>query len=396
MCIARKDRTQSARKEAAPAQGKLHLKSCRSAILPLLIVLAGLVAGCSVHPIPDDVVSIKTEDIVRYARCEMRMAVVDQIKQRKIVPASATEDDIAAFSAATYNKVRRIRKHNEDPTAKKINMKKALTDREFAIKDYLEVAAAYEFEFDITEDNKASAEAGFKLPFTAPSVLDVGTSTSLHLIRQGKRTFKAGNQWVGLITSPERCKDFSVSGKNIVYPLGGSIGVDKVVATFMDLIDQGGTKESFVDTLIFTTEVDAETTAAVKLNAVPHSFRLVSAGAALSAARKDMHKMTLSLVFPRDPSPRAITGVDRYDGDLNAPFDRPALWRARYNLCVADARNREEAFKTLRQTAPEIYCIQYADAFAPQYGPAESKQKTASKKAPTQPGGRRLNYIPSN
>ena len=96
-----------------------------------------------------------------------------------------------------------------------------------------------------------------------------------------------------------------------------------------------------------------------------------------------MHKLTLSLVFPREPAPEAITGVDRYDGDLNAPFDRPPLWRARYNLCVADAREREDAFQTLRQTAPEIYCIQYADAFAPQYGPKEtSTQKTHTVQEP--------------
>jgi hypothetical protein len=365
----------------------------------MLLVFAALLAGCSVRPIPDDVLTIKTEDIVRYARCEMRAAIIEQIKQRKIVPGSALESEVVELSKRTMEKVRKIRKFNEEkPPARQANMKRLLGKDEFAIKDYLEVAVAYEFEFDITEDNKATADAGFRLPFfTAPHSLDLSASTSLHLTRQGKRSFKAGNQWAGLIASMERCKDFTVRGRNIVYPLGGSIGAGQVDATFMDLIDQGGNKDSFVDTLIFTTEADAEANAEITLKSVPHSFRLVSAGIGASGGRKDIHKLTMSLVFPRDPAQRAITGVERYDGDLNAPFDRPPLWRARYNLCVADARSREDTFKVLRQTAPEIYCIQYADAFAPEYGAKETaSRRKRPKTTPTKPGGIRPNFIPSN
>jgi hypothetical protein len=78
--------------------------------------------------------------------------------------------------------------------------------------------------------------------------------------------------------------------------------------------------------------------------------------------------MVLSLVFPRPDKAEAITGVERRPGDLNAPFQRPPDWRARYNLCVADARQREDTFKLLRLEAPEVYCITYADAFDPDYG----------------------------
>jgi hypothetical protein len=33
------------------------------------------------YPVPDDVTLIKTEDIVRYGRCEMRAAVIDRIAE---------------------------------------------------------------------------------------------------------------------------------------------------------------------------------------------------------------------------------------------------------------------------------------------------------------------------
>ncbi len=333
-------------------------------ILPLLIGFAAI-AGCSSYPIPDNATLIKTEEIVRYARCEMRAAIVDQVLEKKVVPALATEGDVVSFVKKAVDKEKDGKK---------------LSRPEDDMMKYMNVAVAYDFDFDITEENQADGGAAFKLPLTS-SVLDVGSSASLHLKRQGRRVFKAQNQWSGLVIRAERCTDFPSWGKNPVYPLGGSIGVGRVVATYMDLIDQGGVKESFVDTLIFTTDVDAGANASIKINPVPHSFRLVSASLAFGASRLDIHKMTISLTAPRPKSPKAITGVERYDGDLNAPFDRPAPWRARYNLCVADAREREDSFKVLRQTAPEIYCIQYADAFSPQDGPPQPVAQSAPRAA---------------
>src|SRR5262249_8291154 len=64
-------------------------------------------------------------------------------------------------------------------------------------------------------------------------------------------------------------------------------------------------------------------------------------------------------------------------------------WRARYNLCVADARQREDAFKALRFEAPEVYCITYADAFAPKTG-EETRQAGSQEvelRLPSPPGG---------
>lgn len=332
------------------------------------IALSALV-GCSVYPLPDNVMSINTEDIVLHARCEMRSEIIDWIISERYVSPSATEGDVIAFVKAIEDKVNRIKKINQKLGPNRpIDISKQLTKDENTVRKYMDVAVAYSFDFNITENNKASADAAFKLPFTAPSVLDVDAAAALSLSRQGQRQFKAQDRWAGMIIRSDRCKGVSPRRRNLVYPLDGSIGVNRVVRTFIGITDQGGAKDSFVDTLIFTTQVGAGANAAVKLSAVPHSFRLVSAGASLSASRIDVHKVIFSLVFPRPDSPDAITGIERYDGDLNAPFDRPPLWRARYNLCVADAREREDTFKTLRETAPEVYCIEYADAFAPQYG----------------------------
>ncbi len=327
-------------------------------------VFAAGLAGCSLYPIPDDVTSIGTEDIIRHARCEIRSAVIDLVIQQgtdngRGAPLE-TEDQVIAFVKATVAKAKKFESLPPSQKAKKFN------ESETSVLTLANVAAVYTFDFNIIENDNASGNAAFKLPF------------------QGQRNFSAQDKWGDLIPKPERCRDVRPQHGNIVYPLDGSIGVGRVVKTFVDIATQGGAKDSFVDTLIFTTQVGGGANASIKLEAVPHSFRLVSATAGLNASRVDVHKMILSLVFPRD-KPEAITGVERRPGDLNAPFQRPPEWRARYNLCVADARQREDTLKLLRLEAPEVYCITYADAFDPQYGGSQgSKNVTVTLESPPQ------------
>jgi hypothetical protein len=332
----------------------------------LSVVWAAGLAGCSLYPIPDDVISINTEDIARHARCEIRSAIIDLVIEQGFDNGRGallvTEDQVIAFIKATQAKAKKLENLSQSEKNKRFSKSE---------KDLLtlaNVAAVYTFDFNITENDNASGTAAFKLPFTAPKVFDLSANASLNLTRQGQRNFSAQDKWSDLITKPERCRDIRPRPGNIVYPLDGSIGVGRVVRTFVDIANQGGAKDSFVDTLIFTTLISGGANASIKLDAVPHSFRLVSATVGLNGSRLDVHKMVLSLVFPHPDKLEAITGVERRPGDLNAPFQRPPDWRARYNLCVADARQREDTFKLLRLEAPEVYCIAYADAFDPQYG----------------------------
>jgi len=234
----------------------------------------------------------------------------------------------------------------------------------------IRVAVVYAFDFDIKEKNGTSASAGFKLPWLTSNVLDVNASAALNLTRQGHRVFTSEDTWEDLLVNPRRCPggfEQPTNPANFVYPLTGSIGVGRVVETFINIDQQGGAKDSFVDTLTFTTEATGGADAAVKLAPVPDQFRPVAAAAAVGASRLDIHKLTLSLVFPRTVVPAGgIDGIVRAPGDLNAPpFERPPAWRARYNLCVQDARTRENTFQQLRLTDPLVYCITYADQFAP-------------------------------
>ena len=343
----------------------------RSFIIGGLATIASLGAavGCSVYPIPDDKLAVNTEDIVRHAHCEMRGAIIDLVVQKGLVGPGGSEKHVIDFAKSLSARISQSKK------ADKAKKPLVLTKRESAFLDLMGVSVVYSFDFNITENNKADAGAGFRMPFTAPGVLDADAGGGLTLTRQGQRQFKSGDSWGGLVVGADRCRGVVPRDRNLVYPLDGSIGIGRVVRTFIDITDQGGAKDSFVDTLLFTTLVGGSAGASVRLNPVPHSFRVVSASAGLSASRLDAHKMIISLVYPRPSAPAppgAISGAIRQDGYLSAPFDRPPDWRARYNLCVSDAREREDTFKALREQPPEIYCITYADEFAPQYDRTES------------------------
>jgi hypothetical protein len=306
---------------------------------------AGL-AGCSLYPIPDDVTSIATEDIVRHARCEIRSEIIGYLIERQALAPSATDAEIAAVVA----KIKR--------------------DKSSFFALLMSVGAAYTFDFDITEDNAASAGAKFKLPFVAPKVLDGGGSASLDLMREGQRVFETGDVWDELLVNHTRCAGVRPRPGNIVYPISGSIGVGRAVRTYIDIVEQGGKlgsadKDSFVDTLKFTTEIKGGANASIALEPVPNSFRIVSASAQLSGSRKDVHKLILSLAFPHPLDPPASLAHSAGVTFEHAPFQRPPQWRARYNLCVQDGRQREDAVKLVRLEPPEVYCITFADALEP-------------------------------
>ena len=319
-----------------------------------------MLSGCSVHPIPDDIPPrIPTEEIVKSARCEMRLGLFDEVK-RLLNDRGITGFDVSVLQthegrAAIFG--------TPPPQLKPI------------LDEYGEVAVAYDFNFDITETDDLNASLAFKLPFTPPPhVFDLGTGGSLHKIRKAKRTFRSQETFLDLILRDQWCGNFEPRDRNLLHPITGSIGLRKVVQTFMALSEQGGGRDNFVDVLTFTTTISGSVNPSVKLNQVPDSFRLVNASVGFSAERTDLHQVTISLAFPAPAKAKKKKNErpqpDDPSGPTITPYAYNPVWRARYNICVADAREREDTFKTLRLSAPEVYCIEYADAFVPRNGDA--------------------------
>ena len=227
----------------------------------LVSILAIGASGCSIHPLPDDVTRDSTADIVSKIRCEAKKAISDHAADRK-------------FNAT---------------------------------------AIGYNFEFTITEDNNASGNATFTLPFTdGRFTLKIGAGEDKQRI--GERNFLIVENFEEL-----RQADCSVEAlsEHWRYPITGVIGLDEVVSTFvrlanLDLLIKPDKKVStFTDTVIFTTKFRANVDPRIELSPVVDKFKLTDASVSLSADRIDKHKLTITLILPGAPTEaRALLGAD--------------------------------------------------------------------------------------
>jgi hypothetical protein len=342
----------------------------------LAVLAVTTLPGCSVHPIVDEVSPIPTEAIVAAARCELRLGLVEQVL---VWFADEEPTPVTGFDPNT------IAEHL--PEMKKRFPKVDLTND---WNEYMDISIAYDWTFDITETDHVDAGLGLKLPFVpplGPGSFDLGPSASVTAVRNGKRTFKNQDKFGTLLTQDwyNFCNDFKRSAagfpnapapgqyeprlKNLLYPITGSIGLRQAVQTFLKIAAQEGALDTFTDELTFTTTVDGKVGGSVTLAPVPKEFRLVSATANLAGNRMDLHKVKISLAFPKarqtQKSKKQLAADYSKEHDVKGGYTLNANWRAAYALCVVDGRSREDELKLLRLDPPELTCLPSTDAFYP-------------------------------
>jgi hypothetical protein len=238
------------------------------------------VAGCSLHPLPEDVSRKSTAEIVWAIRCEAQRAVY---------------------------------RHAMDPMFNK-------------------AAIGYAFSFDITEDN--SATAGFTLTKQLSGIkkftlgLDSGEAS---LKREAKRKFTLVDTFEQL--KKLKCGQNPPAGGPLspLYPITGNIGLEEVIGTFIDIESKavvydpldgkiGGQSTDFSDTLTFTTTLKTGTLAPeLVLNPVSHALRLTDIKAGFSADRIDVHEVDISIALPaavNTPAHKAIVAAAKSHAHL--------------------------------------------------------------------------------
>ena len=210
----------------------------------VISALAPILASCSAHPLIDDVTRSTTFDIVEKIRCEARRAVI-------------------AHGQRLGN----------------------------------DTTVAYEFTFDIKEENNASGNFTWFLPLTGGN-FQLAASAGSDLTRRATRMFTIEDNFGDLRKancSPEALE------RNWIYPIAGDIGIYEVVTTFAKLhgIENptGTEKFSFHDNLTFVTFLGAGVQPTLTL--LGNRSRVTDAGANLSAQRVDFHQVLISITGQR-------------------------------------------------------------------------------------------------
>jgi len=286
------------------------------------LVIAGLapvLVNCSTHPLVDDVTRATTSDIVQHIRCEAKRAVIDHDLRSK------------------------------NPSADTV------------------LAIAYDFTFEITENNNAKGDIRWQIPFLNGGNFQLLANADSERQRSSNRTFRIVETFDDLRKAD--CSPKTLE-KNLTYPIAGEIGIYEVVTTFAKLQRVASLKKPpftptteeplnkvvfrFADTLTFTTKFNGGVTPTLTLAPVTDSFRVtqVNAGAdtgltpsaltplgtGLNAQRLDKHTVIIAMAgvpktidalrsranISASPSPHSITSTTLYQ--LQATAKERALY----------------------------------------------------------------------
>jgi hypothetical protein len=229
----------------------------------LIAAIAPTLAGCSTVPRTEDVSRKSALGIVHQIRCEAKRAVVD----------------------VAYNR--------NNPYPSPI--------------DYTTASISYAFTFDIFENNNASADGTWGLPYTLGGMFSLTASGQFDRNRHTIRSFTIVDTFEELYNT--QCDDAAPQLENLLYPISGEIGIYEVVSTFINLQQVGNPKAgevfTFADTLQFTTTLSAGVQPKLVISPFNDRFRLAGANGNFSADRTDFHKVMITLAGEK---PRLLAG----------------------------------------------------------------------------------------
>lgn len=366
------------------------------------LALSVTVAGCSIHPLPDDVGPASTYDIVRNLRCEAKAEVGRRIVKLLNRSPSPLVRDLASAPSKILDqkKLELLDIEYEKKQEFTFNgREQKYTNLGVLFRAFKAAGISYEFEFSITENNDAVGRTDLRFPFTN-GLFTFGFGGSVKKTRLGKRTFKMVENFGDLrklkcgrgvdenmnkrsVLREEGDFYESTLRKKFIYPLTGSIGMDKIMGDFLSLSGLPGGKGTMTDTIKFTTNLAADFDAKVTLNPGPlKRFRFASASANLDAKREDIHQVIITLAFPNLGAVKAALNQEKKFKDKNEQRVRDGLhpipekhlsevsalekvaalakYEAALAQCIETGEAREDARNALRDMPPEYYCIEYA------------------------------------
>jgi hypothetical protein len=279
--------------------------------LSIISCLAGLLAGCAIHPLPENVTGVDTPDIVRQIRCESREAVIHEIKQWLVSRASAG-DRVSQQLLAKYD---------ADPesisTFNANAFPASYVEEKKLVNLFYSAGVAYTFDLKMSENNDITPPAAVDLLRPSPPrpKFTLGIGAGALLDRSNERKFTATDTFGSLlklnaaeVRGRRYCTGYIVT-ENYVYPIAGRVGTAKVIhdfinlALFESLSGDKGAPPTMTDDLIFTTTMSASVNPMVTFTPLGAALQVADASFTAAFKRSDVHEVTVGVAIDKTGVP---------------------------------------------------------------------------------------------
>ena len=276
-----------------------------------VVGIAIFVAGCAIHPLPENVTGVDTPDIVRQIRCESREAVIHEIKQWLTSRANAGDQVSQQL----------LKKYDADPESiSNFNAKvfpASYVEERRIVNLFYSAGIAYTFDLRMSENNDFNPPAAVDLIRPAPPrpKFTLGIGAGALLDRSNERKFTATDTFGSLlklnaaeVRGLRYCTGYIVT-ENYVYPIAGRIGTVKVIHDFINLTlfeslsGDKGAPPTMTDDLIFTTTVSASVNPVVTFTPVGAALQLADASLTAAVKRSDVHEVTVGVAIDKTGLP---------------------------------------------------------------------------------------------
>ncbi len=201
-----------------------------------------ILSSCATRPLPENVVTYDTADIVHKIFCETKSALMEL-------------DPLKRFQATVI----------------------------------------FEFNFTISENNNATAGAGFTIPVTNGAV-SLNFSAGDKRLRKSDRQIRMATTFKAIRS--KECVDVNYESY-MRYPITGRIGMLELMETYFRLSPYKQKVDTYKDTLTYQTAINGGINPSIRL--IPAAGRLVTANLNLSADRTDIHKVIVQLIREKTP-----------------------------------------------------------------------------------------------
>ncbi len=221
---------------------------------------------------------------------------------------------------------------------------------------------AYQFKFDITEQNDIGGSSTL-IDVLSGGMFSFGLTAKTERKRKNVRRFRIVDQADDLATGAsfrrDECENLK-AGHDLGYPITGELGLDETIGTFLrlnervDLRAADGTAETptMTDTITFTTAVEGSFNPNLALSRGPATIRISQIGLTSLARRSDVHELVVAVNLPsRDDVKELDDGGKPEEGGKPGKTSRKPKGRTKTPVDPAKERARNE--KDLRKRLAE-------------------------------------------